>query len=68
MNSKKEKFRITYVNKEECKKTCFELFWGKLLKNDIFFVSSLDGIEQLGEIFSHLEDKCSQEYARIKLK
>lgn len=67
-NPIKNEFKIMYVHPKECKKTSWEKFWDEVRKKDIFLVSSIDFFEQLNEIFTYLEERCSKEYARIKLK
>lgn len=67
-NSIQDKFRITYLHPEECRKTIWEMYWDKMRKNNIFIIPILDLAEQLNIVFDQLEERCSKEYARIKLK
>ncbi len=68
LNSMQDKFRVSYVHLGECKKSNLEKYWDRVRKKDIFLVSSVGEIERLEEIFEHLKEYCSKEYARIKLK
>lgn len=67
-NSMQDKFRITYAYPEECKKTTWEMYWDTIRKNNIFIIPILDVAERLNIIFNQLEERCSKEYTRIKLK
>lgn len=67
-NLQKDLFKIVYMYPTKCNKTVWEKYWDEVRRKNVFLAPCFEKVERLEEIFAHLEERCSKEYARIKLK